>query len=308
MIITRLLGGLGNQMFQYAAGLALAEQHRTVLKLDIGWFRHYAEYEPHNRYSLNCFNVTEQFATKQEIDYLRGKALTTVERCSEAVARRLRFYNYADNLQSHGSYYSAKSFRFDPDFWRQPDNAYLEGMWQSEKFFLPIANLLRLHFSFRYRPQPRVAEFKARIASGPSAFVHFRRGDYVRNTNFNREIGILPLDYYYRAVEMVRAHCPDVTLYVYSDDIESIRREFHPPGPHVFVDVVENWHAYDKMRLMSWCNHAVISNSTFAWWAAWLNPSPNKIVIGPDPWFSGKEYDSNDLLPEYWIRLPARTG
>jgi hypothetical protein len=308
MIITRLLGGLGNQMFQYAAGLALAEKHRTVLKLDVGWFRHYPEYEDHNRYSLNCFNVTEQFATAQEVEYLRGKRLTTVEKWSERLATKLKLYHYADGLRKHGNHYSTDNMNFDPEFWRQPDNTYLEGMWQSEKFFLSIANLLRLHFSFRYPPQPRVAKYAQQIMSGPSAVVHFRRGDYVRNANFNSEIGVLPLDYYYHALEMIYAQCPEVMLYIFSDDIEAIRKEFRPPGKHVFVDVVEHWHAYDKIRLMSMCDHAIISNSTFAWWSAWLNPSPTKMIVAPDPWFAGRKYSGTDLIPEAWRRVPVRNA
>jgi len=306
MIITRLLGGLGNQMFQYAAGLALAERHRTVLKLDVGWFRYYPEYEDHNRYSLNCFNIVEQFATPHEIDYLRGKRLTTVEQWSERVATKLRLYQYADSLRKHGNHYSAENSSYDSDFWRQPDNTYLEGMWQSERFFAPVANVLRLHFSFRFPARPEVIKCAAQIASGPSAVVHFRRGDYVRNASFNSEIGVLPLDYYYRALEILYARYPDVTLYIFSDDLEAIRQEFCPPGKHVFVDAVEHWHAYDKIRLMSLCNHAIISNSTFAWWGAWLNPSPTKMVIAPDPWFVRGKHDGTDLVPEPWVRLPVR--
>ena len=303
MIVTHLLGGLGNQMFQYAAGLALAEHRRTILKLDPSWFRYFSEFEAHNRYALNCFNITEQFAAKQEVDYLLGRPMTTVERWSQSIASQLRFNTYADSFRRHGSYYAAKAARFDKAFWEQPDNTYLYGMWQSEQFFLPVADLLRQHFSFRYPAQPKVEDMMAKIAAAPSACVHFRRGDYLRDARFNTEIGVLPLKYYYCAVELLRARSPDVVLYIFSDEIEAIRQEFRPPGPHVFVDVVEHWHAYDEIRLMSLCNHAIISNSTFSWWGAWLNPSPNKIVIAPDPWFAGKG-DGRDLVPDSWVRLP----
>lgn len=304
MIIVRLLGGLGNQMFQYAAGLALAEARRTVLKLDVSWFREDPAYEAHNRYSLSCFNVTEQFATQEEIDRVRGVRLTRSERGALALARALRLRQCARRHQSAGHWYRASGHRYDEVFAQQPDETYLDGMFQSEKFFQSIAPLLRLHFSFRYPALPEVAALAERIRARPSVFVNFRRGDYVRNPAFAKEIGVLDLDYYHRALRLIRARSPDAVLYLISDDIEAIAREFQPSGPHEFVRCVQPWHAYDQMRLMSLCDHAVIANSTFAWWGAWLNPSPDKLVIAPEPWFADPSKNSADLVPTSWIKLP----
>lgn len=305
MIITWLTGGLGNQMFQYAAGLALAEHHRTVLKLDATWYRRDPTYESHNRYALSCLNITEQLATQEEIDRVRGVQLTRTERWSVAFARRLRLYRYANRHAAAANWHQPPSFAFYPGFFEQPDNTYLNGMFQSEKFFAPAANLLRSHFSFRYPPQPAVAAIAARIASGPSAAIHFRRGDYARNPDFARDIGVIGLDYYHRAAKLLRERSPDAVIYIFSDDIEAVSREFAPPGPHEFVRCVAPWHPWDKIRLMSLCNHLAIANSTFSWWAAWLNPSPDKLVIAPDPWFAGNTYQNPDIVPENWIRLPV---
>lgn len=309
MIITWLTGGLGNQMFQYAAGLALAERRRTVLKLDPSWFREYPEHEAHNRYALSCFNVTEQFATQEEIDRVRGVALTRTERWSLKLARAARFYRYANRHAGPSNlHYARKPFLFYPEFFDQPDCTYLHGMWQSEKFFAPSANLVRLHFSLRYPPQPAVAAMADRIRSGPSAAVHFRRGDYVRNATFSRDLGAIGLPYYEAAVRLLRERHPGVTLYIFSDDIEAVAREFKPDGDPVFVRAVEHWHPYDKIRLMSLCDHAIVSNSTFAWWGAWLNPNPSKLVIAPDPWRGDPAAAAgDDIIPESWVRLP-RSG
>lgn len=304
MIITRLLGGLGNQMFQYAAGLALAETRRTVLKLDVSWFREDPAYEAHNRYALSCFNVTEQFATRNEIDRGRGGQLTHAERWSLAIARALRLRRYVNLLSTGGHTHQPDTFRFDLRFFDQPDDTYLCGMWQSEAFFAPVADLLRMHFTFRYPPSVFVAAMAERIRQTPSAAVHFRRGDYVRNATFNREIGVLPLDYYRRAVAKLRERYPDVTLYVFSDDIDAVEREFQPGGKVVFVRATTGVNSHDKIRLMSLCEHAIISNSTFAWWGAWLNPSPTKTVIAPDPWFVSKPNESCDVVPSSWLRFP----
>ena len=132
MIISWLTGGLGNQMFQYAAGLALAERRRTLLKLDPSWFQERADYEAHNRYALSCLNITERFATAEEVDRLRGVQLTHTERWSVAVARALRLREYVRRRTRIGRVYAPPTFRFQPEFFEQPDNTYLSGMFQSE--------------------------------------------------------------------------------------------------------------------------------------------------------------------------------
>jgi hypothetical protein len=304
MIITSLTGGLGNQMFQYAAGLALAEHRRTVLKLDVSWFRDDPVYEAHNRYALSCLNITEQFATQEEIDRVRGVQFTRTERWAVALARTVRLNHYARRHAAPANWHQPPTFAFYPQFFEQPDNTYLNGMFQSEKFFAPAANLLRAQFSFRYPPTPEVAALAARIRSGPSAAVHFRRGDYQRNASFAREIGALDIAYYHRAVRLLRERSPEATLYVFSDDIDTVAREFTPPGPHVFVRCVAPWHPWDKVRLMALCDHLAIANSTFSWWAAWLNPSPTKLVIAPEPWFANSTLDGADIVPATWVRLP----
>ncbi|MGH7995523.1 MAG: alpha-1,2-fucosyltransferase [Opitutaceae bacterium] len=306
MIVTRLLGGLGNQMFQYAAGLALAERRRTVLKLDVGWYREDPAYEAHNRYGLSCFNITEQFATREEIERLRGAPLTRAERWSVRCARRLHFYRYVQAHARPGHWHRAASAAFSPDFFEQPDDTYLDGMWQSERFFEAAAQRVRLHFSFRYPAPPAIAEAAERIRTGgPSVAVHFRRGDYARNPVFSREIGVLGLDFYERALAALRERVPRVTLYIFSDDLDAVEREFQPAGPRVYVRTAPAL-AHDKLRLISLCDHAILSNSTFAWWGAWLNPNPSKIVIAPNPWHADPNILSGDIVPSAWIRLQRR--
>ncbi|MDI1247261.1 MAG: alpha-1,2-fucosyltransferase [Lacunisphaera sp.] len=306
MIITWLSGGLGNQMFQYAAGLALAERRRTTLKLDVSWFREDPGLEAHNRYALSCFNLTEQFATQEEIERVRGVRLTRTERWSVAVAGALRLQHYARRHAEPGNWHQPPTFAFYPQFLEQPDPTYLNGMFQSEKFFAGAADLLRLHFTFRYPPTPEVAALADRIRSGPSAAVHFRRGDYGRNATFAKEIGVLDLAYYQRAVRLLRERSPGATLYIFSDDIEAVAREFTPSGPHEFVRCVKPWHAYDKIRLMSLCDHLAVANSTFSWWAAWLNAAPAKLIVAPEPWFDQSKHDASDVVPAGWIRLPRQ--
>ena len=305
MIISRLTGGLGNQMFQYAAGLSLAEHLRTVLKLDVSWFRMDPTYEAHNRYAMSCLNITEQFATQEEIHRVRGIQLTRPEHLAARLARSLHLYQYANRFASPSNLHYPQSFRFYPGFFNQPDNTYLHGMWQSEQFFAPVSDLLSLHFTFRYPIAPGVAETMTKIRGrGPSVAIHFRRGDYVRNSEFNRVIGVLGFGYYLQAMDVMRERHPDVTFYVFSDDIDTIEREFRPRFPCVYVHEGDRWNSYEKIRLMSACDHSITSNSSFSWWAAWLNPNPNKTVIAPDPWFAGGTQDGSDVVPASWLRLP----
>jgi len=308
MIISWLTGGLGNQMFQYAAGLALAEQRRTVLKLDVSWFREDPAYEAHNRYALSCFNITEQFATQEEIDRVRGFPLTRTERWSVALARVLRLRAHVRRLTPTGRLHRPPGFGFYPEFHALPDRTYLEGMFQSEKFFAPSADLLRRHFSFRYPPTPAVAALAERIRRGPSAALHFRRGDYARDPAFARRIGVVGLDYYRAAVRLLRERSPGATLYLFSDDIEAVAREFRPEGPHEYIRDLGRGNDHDRIRLMSLCEHIAIANSTFSWWAAWLNPSPDKLVLAPAPWFADGAHDERDLVPETWMRLTRAGG
>ncbi len=308
MIITQLTGGLGNQMFQYAAGLALAERRRTVLKLDVSWFGEDPRYEAHNRYALSCLNITEQFATDDELRRFFGEPLSRTERWSVSVARALRLYGYVRRHTPSGLVHEAKTFAYYPELLEQPDGCYLKGLFQSERFFESVSGMIRAQFSSRYPPAAQVVELAKRITGGPSAALHFRRGDYVRNPEFTRIIGVVGLDYYMSAVRLLRERSPEAVLYIFSDDIEAVAKEFKPPGPHEFVRIGKLSNAYDKIHLMSLCEHIAIANSTFSWWAAWLNLNPGKLVIAPEPWLLDSTLDQRDVIPSAWIRLPRSSA
>jgi len=303
MIITRLTGGLGNQMFQYAAGLSLAHTCRTVLKLDVAWFGE-AGTKAHERYALNGFNLDAHFATTEETNQLHGIPLTRVEHWSVALAERLHFYQYARRLRQRGQVFYDAVSGFNPVFFAQSDGTYLHGNWQSEKFFTPVADQLRAHFSLRYPASPELAALATRIRSSASACLHFRRGDYVNDPRYAREIGALGLAYYEEAVRRLRAQHPDTKLYIFSDDIAAISREFTPAGPHEFVDEPAGTAPHQILHLMSLCDHAIIANSTFSWWAAWLGGKPSQLVFAPARWFADNSpYNATDLVPDRWIRI-----
>src|SRR5215467_16055896 len=155
MIVSRLTGGLGNQMFQYAAGLALAHQHLTVLKLDVGWFSINSRQPGTSRrqYALHCFNVQEHFATQEEIASLLGQSGGICEKLAYRAAIVLGMHRLSRTLGPNaGHLHTQQSETFYSSFFDQPDNTYLSGTFQSEKFFKPIVEQVRLQFGFRYGP------------------------------------------------------------------------------------------------------------------------------------------------------------
>jgi hypothetical protein len=307
MIISRLTGGLGNQMFQYAAGLALAHQHLTVLKLDAGWFSIF--HEPggrRSRYALHCFNVQEQFATQEEIAWLLGQSGGICEKLAHRVAIALGMHRLSRVLGPNaGQLHTQQSERFYSGFFDQPDNTYLSGTFQSEKFFQPVVEQVRLQFSFRYCLSPELADLAREIRETESVSVHFRRGDYVTNARYRKNLGVLPMTYYSDAVALLRDKLgADIKLYVFSDDIEEVEKQFVSNCSRVYVRGVRPENAHDELRLMALCKHNIIANSTFSWWAAWLNRNTSKIVVAPEPFFQELGRQGADIVPESWIKLP----
>jgi len=271
MIIIKLIGGLGNQMFQYAAGRRAAHINKTELKLDISWFQN-PEGAIKRDYLLNIFNIQESFANKEEINKLKGG--------NQGLWQRLC-----------------------KKFFKIKDNVYLEGYWQSEKYFKDIENIIRKEFTFKAAPDNVNQKMLDRITSCDSISIHIRRGDYVVDGKTNRFHGVCDLDYYFKAVGLVAKQVKAPHFFVFSDDPTWVKQNLHLEFPCVYVDQNFGKKDYEDLRLMLSCQHNIIANSSFSWWAAWLNANPDKIIIAPKKWFAGKSIDTDDLVPASWIRL-----
>lgn len=289
MIITRLLGGLGNQMFQYAAGRRLAHVLGVDLKLDISGFENYNL----RRYSLGNFNVQENFASAEEIAASRIFKRGIVERVLAKVLCR------------QPTYITERHSHFDPDILNLPDDVYLKGYWQSEKYFADIAEIIRREFTVKFPQTGKNKELAEMIASRESVSLHVRRGDYVSNPKINREYGACEPDYYLRCVEQLTQTVKNPHFFVFSDDSEWSRDNLKQTCPATFVDHNKADKNYEDLRLMSQCKHHIIANSSFSWWGAWLNPKKDKIVFAPKQWFNKEQFAFrriDDLLPATWIR------
>ncbi len=271
MIIIKLIGGLGNQMFQYAAGRRVAHVNKTNLKLDTTWFQN-TEGAIRRDYLLNIFNIEEVFATREEINKLKSEN-------------------------------QSLWFRFYKKFSKIDDNVYLEGYCQGERYFKDIENIIRKDFTFKDSPDKVNQKMINRIKSCDSVSIHVRRGDYIFDEKTNRFHGVCDVGYYLKTVDLIAKKVRNPHFFVFSDDPTWAKQNLRLKFPCIYVDHNTGKKDYEDMRLMSNCKHNIIANSSFSWWGAWLNQNPNKIVIAPKKWFRDKSIITRDLIPQSWIKI-----
>jgi hypothetical protein len=291
-------------MFQYAAGLALAHRRNTVLKLDVSWFSEQNAEANHERYGLDCFVLDAHLATEQELVWCRGLQRNAAESRLERLLSKIGLGRYSELLPTGGNWHIQKQFHFYPEFFDLPDRTVIDGIFQSEKFFAPVAKIIRKHFGFRYKPSNQVAALAEQIEGCEAVAVHFRRGDLVSSERYQVLQAALGMEYYRVAFGQISSKVRSPRFFIFSDDLDFARTCGVCPQEAVFVDCVEEWNPYDALRLMSLCKHFVIANSSFSWWGAWLSENTGKIVMKPEPWFSNMpENDTRDLCPEGWIAI-----
>lgn len=292
MIVTHIIGGLGNQMFQYAMGRALSLQNRRALKLDISDFENY---KLHQGFELQrLFNAPISIATPSEIrDVLGWQA----SRFAKPWVMRPTLSGLRRN-----SFVVEPHFNYWPQISTVPSECYLHGYWQTEKYFERSTFEIREDFTFKFPLKGRNSELAEHMTRGNSVSLHVRRGDYVRNSRTNATHGVCSIEYYQSAIEYILERVKHPILYVFSDDIEWVKQNLRTHLPTEYIDHNQGAASHFDMRLMSLCRHHVIANSSFSWWGAWLNPDPNKIVIAPRKWFAAN-IDTGDLLPATWTRL-----
>lgn len=286
MIVSRLIGGLGNQMFQYAAGRALALRRRVPFRIDR---RAFADYKTH-AFGMDCFRADLSDAPA---DQLPGAAK------ENRINRFLR-----PLLRAPLRVYTEKSFTFDPEVLALSDGTYLDGYWQTEKYFADYADTVRADFTVRHAPSPENQQWLDHVTAGNSVSLHVRRGDYVSNPSAAAVHGTCDLDYYRRAVEYLRqASGAEPVVFVFSDDPDWVAANLRLSCPMHLVRNNDASTNYEDLRLMTACRHHVIANSSFSWWGAWLDPRPDAITVAPQRWFVAGTPDACDLVPPRWVKL-----
>ncbi len=293
MIIANLVGGLGNQMFQYAAGRALSVTRGQALRLDVSEF---ANYGLHQGFELDrVFSCPVSIATGAEVHSILGwqsaaKIRSILTRAGFAGLRRAEFI-----VEPH--------FHYWPGIRAVPRNSYLIGYWQSEKYFSEAVSVIREDFTFKLALSKRNAELVAQIDAVNAVSLHVRRGDYVQNSKTNLTHGLCSLDYYHAAIKYVATHVDRPHFFIFSDDIAWAKKNLNVEFPSHYVDHNQGADSFNDMRLMSLCKHHVIANSSFSWWGAWLGCNPEKLVVAPRCWFRNKSLDTRDLYCYGWIQL-----
>lgn len=280
MIITKLKGGLGNQMFQYAIGRHLAYKNRTELKLDISGFKSYKL----RKYGLGCFNIVEDFTNNLDVKIFNFK----------------RKLNVSSKLNKNTLYTEKVKSKFDPEVLKCKGNIYLAGYWQSEKYFKDIEDIVRQDLTLKCPLMGKNKTIAKQIDGCNSISLHVRRGDYISSPSVNEILGVCQPEYYYRAVKYITKKIRKPVFFVFSDEIGWAKKNLKLPYPVIYVDHDGSGKDYEDLALMASCKHNIIVNSTFSWWGAWLNSNKNKIVVAPRKWMVTREVD---IILDNWVKL-----
>ncbi|CAH2031084.1 alpha-1,2-fucosyltransferase [Trichlorobacter ammonificans] len=293
MIVVKLMGGLGNQMFQYATGRRLALRHGVPLKLDLTFLEGNQAGSTPRRFALHCFAIEAAKATPWEVALMTGRGTSFV---LHSVFARL------SGAIRGFSQYRERWFQYDPEVLCLPDNVYLEGYWQSPRYFDDSAEIIRREFNLKTEPEGKNRELADRIDSVAAVSLHVRRGDYVTDPVTNAVHGICGPDYYDAAVTTMTQLVKEPEFFVFSDDPAWCREELKVSFPIHYIDNNRN-QPHEDLRLMSRCRYHIIANSSFSWWGAWLCQQPDKLVITPKRWFNDPSVNTNDMIPVGWHRL-----
>lgn len=293
MIIVNLKGGIGNQLFQYALGRHLSLKNNTELLFDISTFRTYKWH----KYSLNLFSIEEKYFKQSIKNWVKLKMFSSF---TQSRVYYKRFKLIEDTAGP-----------FDANILNAGKNTYLDGYWQSEKYFKDIRMIILKDLEIKRALTGINKEISESINAFDSVSIHIRRGNYVSNSEVNRIHGTCTSVYYDNSILYILQKVQNPHFFIFSDEIDWAKSNFRINYPHTFVDNNKGFDGenyqdeknVDDLRLMSQCKHNIIANSSFSWWGAWLNKNPGKIVIAPLSWYKDQNTDTRDLLPDSWVRL-----
>ncbi len=296
-VATRLNGGLGNQLFQYAAGRALAQRLKARLVLDCSLFPR----EPVRRFMLDRYAIDADLAWDAPPKLPRWKIRLpgrAGRRIAEEIQSRIPLHARINGRRFEA--FLERDLGYDPRFEFLTGSIYLIGHWQSYRYFEGAAETIRAELRLASEPTGANRIWLDRIRQSNSVCLHVRRGDYLL-PDASGNYRLCPSSYYYRAVQLIRERLGNPQLYVFSDDWLWCRENLAIEGA-VLVDANGPEAVVEDLRLMAACRHQIIANSSLSWWAAWLANHPEQVVIAPHPWVHGRP-PWPGLLPKEWIQL-----
>lgn len=293
-VVVRLTGGLANQMFQYAAARRIAIHNNALLQVDLSWFDQKGNWTP-RKYELGIFKLPIAYATQKEVKNL-------VSFRQNPFFRHLPLFLKSWIFNTNQSHIIEKDFVFDPDILSVKGNIYLDGFWQSYKYFEDVDDTIRSDFYFENDVDSTNRQAAGMITACESVSLHIRRGDYVTLASARACHGLCSLQYYKKAAAIIKDRLNNPVFFVFSDDIPWAKDHLNLDMATVFIDHNGSTPHMD-MYLMSLCQHHIIANSSFSWWGAWLGKNIEKTVIGPIKWFEHNKFNTQDLMPKEWIRI-----
>jgi len=290
MIIVKVWGGLGNQLFLYALYRGLQENGKEA-KLDISSYKFIKAHGSGYLIPVVFENTRNEYAAPGEC-----RRLAVYQ--SDLFHRALRRYGinkktFVSQSRDYGS------CAYSPEV-LSLENAYLEGFFQSERYFGHIRDLLRRELVFRV-PERYPNIYRESIMASNAVSIHVRRGDYLKN-GYKRRL-VFTTEYYKNAVAYIKEKVADPVFYVFSDELDWCREYFAGYGGS-FCFVQQKEEAWFDMYLMSLCKHNIIADSSFSWWGAWLNRHDYRLVLYPEGWPFVIGLDKRDITPEEWIGIP----
>lgn len=282
MIVVNLKGGIGNQMFQYAFGRYLSNKYNVPLLLNKSI---YDENRSNRTFDLDIFRLNNEIL--YDISILED----AIDEKGIFILNEMQF-----------SFNESVMAPFDTGDNTANIVLIISGFWQSFKYFLPIESLIRTEFSFLNPLTGKWRELYNLILTVNSVMINVRRGDYMTKLDYH---GVVSIEYINASMELCRKKIKDPVFFIFSDDMAWSRNNISQNDNVVFVDETYYDIKYQfYLQLMSACKHFILSNSSFAWWSAWLSAAnEQKIVIAPKQWFVTNELDTKDLTPESWIRI-----
>lgn len=265
MIIIKINGGLGNQLQQYAMYEKLKSLGKKV-KLDISWFENTQDRFSQRDLELDYFpNIQYEACTKQEMEQILGKRNVAVKMLEKLHLKEKNLY--------------VEHQMYDPDIFKL-ENKVLEGYFACEGYYSDILPSLQKKLEFPEKKSKENQEMAEKMQDMDSVSVHIRRGDYLNPENKDIFGGICTDAYYKNAIAYMKQRVKEAHFYIFSDDPEYVRREYHG-AEYTVVDINHGKDSFFDMYLMSCCKHNICANSTFSFWGARLNQNTEKIMVRP---------------------------
>lgn len=294
MIILRLKGGLGNQLFQYAAARQIAFNNNVELLLDTkSGFENDAF---KRRYALDNFRIVAKIAPSEMMPRFVSRLNRKLVRTCQQFLLPLRSRSYVIEGKR----------QFNPELlavrFKRP--VYLEGYFQSYRYFSGIKDIVRQELQLKEFSSIQSSECLSKISAVNAVSIHLRSYNANQANDTSKINGICSAQYYSAAIAHIKECVTNPVFFVFSDNMAWAKNHLETLSSSlrrvIYMDTGKD---QDDLCLMSSCKHNIIANSTFSWWGAWLNTNPNKIVVAPKDWFASEQFSVNDIYPENWVKI-----